>query len=67
MLLLSLCIFSPIKAYFLPTHGNGIVLVLGNDNSIEANEIKDYKHQVIKNYEGNWQRFFLDFRNENSR
>jgi len=47
-------------------HHEKVPLLARNSNSIEANEIINYKHQVIQNYAGNWQRFFLDFRNENA-
>ena len=43
-----------------------IPLLASNGDSKEAIEIRNYKHKVIKNYAGNWQRFFLDFRNENA-
>lgn len=43
-----------------------VPLLARNGHSTEAHEIINYKQQVIKNYAGDWQRFFLDFRNENS-
>lgn len=45
---------------------NDVAAHTQNDHSTEAHEIKNYKHQVIQNYAGDWQRYFIDFRNENS-
>lgn len=48
------------------THHEKVPLLAQNDHSIEPNQIRHYKDQVIQKYAGNWQQFFLDFRNENA-